>query len=334
MNSEKMITELAILSSSKVLALGQDPLFVGGNIVVLQWNGSNWSIMADLGDPEFSAHEMLAYSVSDIWIFGMKVVPAPLCASYDIYAPANIHWDGVEWKEVPFDNEEPVCGPPIIAAGGTAPDDIWTSNHFRWDGTQWQDFHGVFSWDPVAIDFISPTEGWSISGRYWADALTYNTHSMMHWDGETWLEVGSPCGCLLMSLDMVAANEGWAGGEFGAMLHFNGPPPVHPPTPPEPPSIFQIEDVERDGNFVVKWPRVLTAEEYQVTEQYNSGEWNTIYSGIETRLHLEDRANGTWCYRLRASNAHGTSNYGGPVCTTVTTWSKDIYLPSVIFLGD
>ena len=157
---------------------------------------------------------------------------------------------------------------------------------------------------------------------------------MMHWDGETWLEVGSPCGCLLMSLDMVAANEGWAGGEFGAMLHFNGPPPVHPPTPPEPPSIFQIEDVERDGNFVVKWPRVLTAEEYQVTEQYNSGEWNTIYSGIETRLHLEDRANGTWCYRLRASNAHGTSNYGGPVCTTVTTWSKDIYLPSAIFMGD
>lgn len=332
-NSGKELTELDVLSPSEVLVLGQDPLFVGGNIVIMRWNGNKWTIMADLGDPQFSAHEMLAYSMTDIWIFGMKVMPAPLCASYDVYAPANLHWDGVQWKEVPFDQEEPVCGPPIISAGGPTSDNFWISNHFRWDGTQWQDYAGVFSWDPVAIDFVSPSEGWSVSGRYWAEIAAYNTHSMMHWDGETWLEVGSPCGCLLMSLDMVSANEGWAGGEYGAMLHFSGSPPVHPQVPPDPPGMFFIKDPEQDGKFVVKWPRILTAIEYQVAEQYNSGEWNVIYTGPETRLHLEDRVNGSWCYRLRATNAHGISDYGVPVCTTVTTWSKNIFLPSVISIG-
>ena len=90
------------------------------------------------------------------------------------------------------------------------------------------------------------------------------------------------------------------------------------PAPPPIPNLYAISNVDGDGNFSVHWSIVPGAESYELQEQYYNGGWSTIYTGGSTNQNLSGRVDGSWCYRVRASNSGGSSNWSSIECTIVS----------------
>ncbi len=92
-----------------------------------------------------------------------------------------------------------------------------------------------------------------------------------------------------------------------------------PPTPPATPTLNDISNSDLDGDYTVSWSSASGAEGYELQEQFNSGGWSTIYTGLSTSVDMSGKADGSWCYQVRASNGGGSSGWSTSKCTTVET---------------
>ena len=83
------------------------------------------------------------------------------------------------------------------------------------------------------------------------------------------------------------------------------------------PEMDEINNDDEDGFFTVDWERVTNAVRYQLEERQDGGGWTKIYDYTGSAFLREDRSNGEWCYRVRADNETGSSDWSDTVCTTV-----------------
>lgn len=102
--------------------------------------------------------------------------------------------------------------------------------------------------------------------------------------------------------------------------------------PPETPSLSPIVNPTQTNSYWVSWASVTGATEYEMQERHNGGAWAGVYSGSSEYYYAVNRANGTWCYRVRARNWAGTSDWSNTVCTIVqaSTYSYQVYIVSIM----
>jgi hypothetical protein len=82
-------------------------------------------------------------------------------------------------------------------------------------------------------------------------------------------------------------------------------------TPPATPATPSGPSTDDNGSYTISWGPVSGATSYQLQERYNGGTWSTIYNGSGTSKTRTGRSNGTWGYRVRATNSAGSSSYSG-----------------------
>ena len=96
-------------------------------------------------------------------------------------------------------------------------------------------------------------------------------------------------------------------------------------SPPAKPSLSNINNDDGDGNYAVNWSSETGATNYRLQAQHNGGDWETVYSGRNTTASFFHQAIGEWCYRVRAENAAGSSDWSGSKCTTVVISAPAMY---------
>lgn len=108
-------------------------------------------------------------------------------------------------------------------------------------------------------------------------------------------------------------------------------PTLNPPPVPE---NLAIENGAQSPNFLVHWQLSTGADRYQLQERQGIGLWTLVVEGPNTSYAASSKANGLWCYRVRALNEEGASDWSPTVCTTVNDAIEELqlYLPTV--LGD
>ncbi len=83
-----------------------------------------------------------------------------------------------------------------------------------------------------------------------------------------------------------------------------------PPVPDEP-VLNAISNTDGDGNYTVSWSAASGATGYELQEATNADFTGaaTAYSGSGTSTSISGKADGTYYYRVRASNAYGYSGW-------------------------
>jgi len=93
--------------------------------------------------------------------------------------------------------------------------------------------------------------------------------------------------------------------------------------PPLPPSSITYPAGSNSGQYTVSWALSSGASSYQLERSSNSGgNWEQVYSGANTS-YSESITNGSYRYRIRASNAGGSSNW------TTGTFDCVVSIPEV-----
>lgn len=87
-----------------------------------------------------------------------------------------------------------------------------------------------------------------------------------------------------------------------------------------PPAVYDIDNGDGDGAFVVAWTSVQYAEHYDVYEQPPGGGWAMIAED-QPNLSREfsGKSAGTWCYKVRAGHFGENSAESAPKCTIVNS---------------
>ncbi len=88
-------------------------------------------------------------------------------------------------------------------------------------------------------------------------------------------------------------------------------------SPPQAPTLYSIGYSGQQSNYWVSWSSVSGATTYELQERYSSGTFKQIYSGPDTSQYKFGQSEGQWCYRVRAKNGAGDSNWSQTQCTTV-----------------
>ncbi len=87
--------------------------------------------------------------------------------------------------------------------------------------------------------------------------------------------------------------------------------------PPQVPTLYTIGNSGQQGSYWVSWSSVNGATTYELQEKYSSGTFKQIYSGPDTSQYKFGQSEGQWCYRARAKNGAGASNWSQTQCTMV-----------------
>ncbi len=80
---------------------------------------------------------------------------------------------------------------------------------------------------------------------------------------------------------------------------------------PATPALLPIDNLDRDGNYLVDWNEVPGATSYRLEEADNP-DFNAArlrYEGPDSQLQVLDQPTGIWYYRVYASNAYGISSW-------------------------
>lgn len=83
------------------------------------------------------------------------------------------------------------------------------------------------------------------------------------------------------------------------------------------PEMDIIQNADRDYNFPVSWSAVSGATYYELQQDESEDEWLTIYSDSDTQFNVTAPDWGFWCYRVRAWNAAGSSEWSNEECAIV-----------------
>ena len=102
--------------------------------------------------------------------------------------------------------------------------------------------------------------------------------------------------------------------------------------PPGIPILSAISNPDQANSYWVSWTNVSGAAEYVLQEKWNWWDWSTVNSGSSVSFYASGKAEGNWCYRVRALNSVGTSDWSDLACTTVqgSTYSYQIYIVSIM----
>ncbi|MBU1751784.1 MAG: hypothetical protein KKA73_29255, partial [Chloroflexi bacterium] len=93
-------------------------------------------------------------------------------------------------------------------------------------------------------------------------------------------------------------------------------------------TLYAVSNPECDGDYTVDWSTVTGATSYTLEEDDNAAfsSPTTVYSGSDTDHAVSGQSAGVWYYRVRASNAGGSSEWSTPQSVQVC---YRVYLPLV-----
>ena len=100
--------------------------------------------------------------------------------------------------------------------------------------------------------------------------------------------------------------------------------------PPSAPTLNTIANADGDGTYTVSWSSVSNATGYVLQEASNSSFTNAsaVYTSNNTSTTLNEKAPGTYYYRVRASNAGGNSVWSNVQAVNVVPLILgDVYEP-------
>ena len=220
------ITDLDIYSATHVWYTDTD-----GKAV--HWNGSTWRI-------ESPPRHGVPFSIKILSENNIRIVSES----------GSTHWNGTEWVTIEngqaslFDWHDSAWGVGLAGLiqkegkgvweefasptgenlnhiGFNNENDIWAvgpNSLIHWNGTSWRTISSApdsFQNDKqtnLAIDMISPTEGWAVG--VWG----HNRSVMSYFDGTQWHKARNPNRFSLYDIDMLSSDIGWAVGDAGTML--------------------------------------------------------------------------------------------------------------------
>jgi hypothetical protein len=90
--------------------------------------------------------------------------------------------------------------------------------------------------------------------------------------------------------------------------------------PSSPPVLDAISNPDGDGNYTVRWSTVSRATNYTLEEDDNANlsSPTTVYAGPDTSKPITGKDVGTYYYRVKASNASGSSDWSNVRSVTVS----------------
>jgi hypothetical protein len=209
--------------------------FVGTHILVMHWDGSEWTVMetpVQVGASGDLIWRVQALAPDDVWFFGENLYSPQLLLGLAI----ALHWDGSRFEFIDV---------PVVNFQGTGP----TSDNSLHAGSA-----------------LSPDDIWAVGAGGDGDPIVCELSQIHHWDGQTWTHVPSqaPDGCAwhsLYAVEAIASDDVWAGGESfdgdyrGLSLHWNGSAWSEEPTPIGIADFvsFATDDVYAFGGGVAHW---------------------------------------------------------------------------------
>ncbi len=181
---------------------------------LLRYDGSTWSAVPGLTNQFF--RDVSALPGHQVWIAGGGYFS-------DRYGQI-LHYDGTTMQT------QWISGYPYSALGihMLSPTLGWAvggasqgSAILKYDGHTWQSVTNPTTGVGTALDFISPSDGWTIG-----------YHGLiLHYDGVAWQTVASPTANYLWGISAVASNDVWAVGNNGTILHYDGSSWLSVPSP-------------------------------------------------------------------------------------------------------
>jgi hypothetical protein len=91
--------------------------------------------------------------------------------------------------------------------------------------------------------------------------------------------------------------------------------------PPGVPGSIQGPDTNDDGSYILSWAAPISGGpvgEYQLEQQHNSGDWESVYQGNALITPISVYNTGAYGYRVQACNTAGCSSYTAAKIVNVT----------------
>lgn len=338
----------------KVIAISSNDVWtVGGHgqSYTLHWNGSSWTQvpLPAINNRGFTnvtnfVEDIAAVSSNDIWMVG--AMDALNGGTWTL----TLHWDGMEWTQVPSPNV-PMPGGSAYSQGldsvvALAPNNVWAVGYYRigsvphtlilhWDGTQWSIvpspdgptgngwLHGIAA--------AGPNDIWAVGEYDKADFNSPGKALALHWNGANWSASvppnPSPFGINpLKSVVGRGPNDFYAVGEFQTgsqglntfAVHWDGTSwtQVSSENPPGTGTGWnQLHDVARDRNgglwTVGKKQASFGSPSYTLVQRANLGAAPLAMTGIVSRK--THGAAGTFDIPLPTTGASGVECRTGGV---------------------
>jgi hypothetical protein len=85
------------------------------------------------------------------------------------------------------------------------------------------------------------------------------------------------------------------------------------------PILYDIDNADGDGNYMVEWSAVLDADDYRLHEIIDgSASWELVFTGTDTSFSRSNMPEGQHCYHVRALQGETLSPWSEDKCTIVS----------------
>jgi hypothetical protein len=206
-----------------------------GEILIEQWDGSAWHIMASVTISHGGLSSIAAISPRDIWAVGTQSQPG---------RPLIMHWDGTTWSVVPSPSPTGAWSAWLSGVAAITSQDVWAfGGQFaappdqqpsqllveHWNGASWQ----IVSSPPLppstnlhnggaltAVHIPGTKQLWAVGGWHTGVSMGPGQPLIERWDGTAWQIVPSPAlptgalGGSWSGVVALSATNAWAVGSY------------------------------------------------------------------------------------------------------------------------
>lgn len=194
-----------------------------GQTLILHWDGSTWSVIAN---PNYPGENNYLYSVAavaadDVWAVGFYNACGGCLANTLVE-----HWNGTGWSLVASPNAGTSTN-YLYSVSAASSSDVWAVGYYyvqgqqiwnvlvlHWNGTGWStvDVPHVGAGDNYGrgVKALGPNDVWVVGTWFGPSGLT------LHWDGTIWNVVPGPNAAsgsnFLFTVEGLSGSSVWAGG--------------------------------------------------------------------------------------------------------------------------
>lgn len=161
------LTSIAAVSANDIWAVGQYIKANTTQTLIMHWDGTSWSIVESPNPTENFAYlnAVEVVSANDVWAVG----------SYNTIRPMTLHWNGVEWTNIPAAGLSDAGSHNLLDVEALAPNDVWAVGNgpsaqnmlvMHWNGTSWEAANPPMEhaeYNALAgIDALGPENVWAV----------------------------------------------------------------------------------------------------------------------------------------------------------------------------